>query len=387
MIISIVIQFQNPIVYPTNLTDYIVSGTDSNNCSNQDTVQVLVNDLPIIVTSNDASICFGDSIIISASGGTTYQWLNQDSISNINISNPEIWPSSNSTYEVIVTGFNNCINTAEINIQVNSLPTIDAGNNQNICSGDTAQISVFGAINYQWSPNINISSTNASTINAWPENTTNYIVSGIDANFCISKDTVIINILNFCIADAGKDLWLCPGGSLTLSATGGTTYNWFPDSTLSSSIGTPTASPFDDETYIVEVIDSNNCINYDTTFLKVESEVPTDAGGDTLTICSFTNVVLGGNPTAPAGSFYIWSSNSNITSPTNSNPTSEPSSPSWYTVETTNDTCSGIDSVFVEFFRDFVGNSSIDTSICFGENITLSVSGGSSYIWSPITNS
>ena len=70
-------------------------------------------------------------------------------------------------------------------------------------------------------------------------------------------------------------------------------------------VGTPTANPFDDETYIVEVIDSNNCINYDTTFLKVESDVPTDAGGDTLTICSLTNVVLGGNPTAPAGSFYI----------------------------------------------------------------------------------
>ena len=73
---------------------------------------------------------------------------------------------------------------AEINIQVNSVPTVDAGNNQNICSGDTAQISVFGAINYQWSPNINISSTNSSTINAWPEDTINYSVSGIDANFC-----------------------------------------------------------------------------------------------------------------------------------------------------------------------------------------------------------
>ena len=97
--------------------------------------------------------------------------------------NPEIWPSSNSTYEVIVTGFNNCINTAEINIQVNSLPILNAGSNQNICFGDTAQISVFGAINYQWSPNINISSTNAGTINVWPEDTINYIVSGIDANF------------------------------------------------------------------------------------------------------------------------------------------------------------------------------------------------------------
>ncbi|MDB2485209.1 hypothetical protein N9W98_00965, partial [bacterium] len=64
-----------------------------------------------------------------------------------------------------------------------------------------------------------------------------------------------------------------------------------------------------------------------------------------------------------------------------------PSFPSWFTVQTTNDTCTGIDSVFVDFFSDVVGNSSTDTSICFGETTTISVSGGSSYLWSPITNS
>ena len=377
----------NPIVFPTNLTEYIVTGTDTNNCSNKDSVLVLVNDLPIIVTSNDASICYGDSTVISASGGATYQWLNQDSISNINVSNPEVWPSLSSTYQVIVTGTNSCIDTAEINIQVNSLPLVNAGINQNICTGDTAQINVVGAVNYQWSPNINISATNTSTINAWPEDTTSYIVTGIDANSCINKDTIDINVWNLPAADAGEDLWICPGGSLTLSAIGGITYNWFPDSTLSSSVGTPTASPFDDETYVVEVMDINNCINYDTLFLKVEQNVPTDAGEDTINICGSTSVVLGGNPTSPIGSSYLWTSSSNITNPTNSNPTSVPSVPSWFTVQTTNDTCTGIDSVFVDFFSDVVGNSSIDTSICFGETTTISVSGGSSYLWSPITNS
>ena len=347
----------------------------------------MVNDLPIIVTSNDASICYGDSTVISASGGATYQWLNQDSISNINVSNPEVWPSLSSTYQVIVTGTNSCIDTAEINIQVNSLPLVNAGINQNICTGDTAQINVVGAVNYQWSPNINISATNTSTINAWPEDTTSYIVTGIDANSCINKDTIDINVWNLPAADAGEDLWICPGGSLTLSAIGGITYNWFPDSTLSSSVGTPTASPFDDETYVVEVIDINNCINYDTLFLKVEQNVPTDAGGDTINICGSTSVVLGGTPTSPIGSSYLWTSSSNITNPTSSNPTSVPSVPSWFTVQTTNDTCTGIDSVFVDFFSDVVGNSSIDTSICFGETTTISVSGGSSYLWSPITNS
>ena len=377
----------NPIVFPASLTQYVVTGTDLNNCSNKDSVLVLVNDLPVIVTSNDASICYGDSIIISASGGTTYQWLNQDSISNINVSNPEVWPSLSSTYQVIVTGANSCIDTAEINIQVNSLPLVNAGVNQNICTGDTTQINVVGAVNYQWSPNINISATNLSTISAWPVDTTSYIVTGIDANSCINKDTIDINVWNLPVADAGEDLWICPGGSLTLSASGGITYNWFPDSTLSSSVGTPTASPFDDETYVVEVVDINNCINYDTLFLKVEQNVPTDAGGDTINICGSTSVVLGGNPTSPIGSSYLWTSSSNITNPTNSNPTSVPSVPSWFTVQTTNDTCTGIDSVFVDFFSDVVGNSSIDTSICFGETTTISASGGSSYLWSPITNS
>ena len=135
---------------------------------------------------------------------------------------------------MIVTGANSCIDTAEINIQVNSLPLVNAGINQNICTGDTTQINVLGAVNYQWSPNINISATNLSTISAWPVDTTSYIVTGIDANSCINKDTIDINVWNLPVADAGEDLWICPGGSLTLSASGGITYNWFPDSTLSS---------------------------------------------------------------------------------------------------------------------------------------------------------
>ena len=84
IIILLAITFQTQLSSLPILLEYVVTGTDLNNCSNKDSVLVLVNDLPIIVTSNDASICYGDSIVISASGGTTYQWLNQDSISNIN---------------------------------------------------------------------------------------------------------------------------------------------------------------------------------------------------------------------------------------------------------------------------------------------------------------
>ena len=79
-------------------------------------------------------------------------------------------------------------------------------------------------------------------------------------------------------------------------------------------------------------------------------------------------------------------SNETILGPTNANPTSQPLTPNWFIVETANDTCTGIDSVFVDFFGDVIGSSSNDTSICFGESTTLLSSGGSSYSWTPITN-
>ena len=380
------LNISNPWAVPTVNTTYILTGSLANGCTKNDTISIDINPLPLLTTSIDATICEGDTISIEVFGGSSCTWLTANNLSNSTVSNPQVWPTITTTYQVLASDSNTCADTAEITITVNPKPTVNAGLDQNICKGDTAQISISGAINYQWSPDINISIINSSSLNVWPEDTTSYIVTGIDANFCINKDTIEINILKLPLADAGEDLWVCPGSSLTLSATGGITYNWFPDSTLNSSVGTPIATPFDDETYVVEVIDSNNCINYDTIFLRVESDVPTDAGGDTLTICGFTNVVLGGNPTAPAGSIYTWSSNSNITNPTNSNPTSEPTAASWYTVETANDTCTGIDSVFVDFFSEVIGNSSVDTSICFGESITLSVSGGNSYQWSPITN-
>ena len=382
----------NPYVFPVIYTDYVVIGTDLNNCSNTDTVGIVIKNSPTISVSNDTSICLGDTISIFANGGSSYIWLNTDFISNTNVNNPTIWPSTSSIYNVIITGANTCSDTAEVNISVNSLPVIAGGNDLFICLGDTASLSVTGAIDYQWIPNINISSQVSNNIQVWPQLSTNYIVRGIDNNFCINSDTVRVNLFDLPVAAAGPDLWLCPGTSLNLQANGGITYNWSPDSTLigNSNISNPLARPLDDETYFVEVVDTNNCTSYDTLFLKVNSIVPTNAGdgSDTTSICLTSSVVLGGSPTAPVNSTYIWTPYLNLSDSISSNPTAQITTPIWYTVKTTNDTCSGIDSVYINYFPDIIANTTIDdTSICSGESILLDVIGGSFYSWSPITNS
>ncbi|MFL2585924.1 MAG: lectin-like domain-containing protein [Parvicellaceae bacterium] len=380
---------ENPFVFPSTDTNYFVIGTDTNGCQNNDSVSISINSLPTIVISNDTSICIGDTISINASGGIQYEWLNTDSINNTLIANPDIWPSATSIYDVLVTNSNNCKDTAQINITVNNLPNIILSTDVDLCFGDTTQITVSGANNYQWSPNNNISSISSNSPELWPNDTTNYTVIGTDINQCSSSDSISINVLNLPNADAGADLWICPGGSISLNASGGTSYNWSPDSTLNNgSSQNPIASPVNDETYIVTVTDINNCFNTDTLFLAVEQNVPTDAGGinDTLNICEGLSQVLGASPTSPNGSTYQWNPTSTLTSPNSSNPIAQPITPSWYTVQTNNDTCSGVDSVFVNFFPSLVASSGSNQQICIGDSTTIVASGGNTYNWSPVLN-
>ena len=132
----------NPTVYPKTDTIYFVTGIDTNGCSNIDSVQVTIDALPTITTSNDTAICIGDTIGILAGGGISYDWLTTDSISDITVANPNIWPTNSNAYQVYVVGTNNCGDTAEINITVNNLPNIDAGVDVDLCFGDTTQLTV-----------------------------------------------------------------------------------------------------------------------------------------------------------------------------------------------------------------------------------------------------
>ena len=107
-------------------------------------------------------MCIGDTIGILAGGGISYDWLTTDSISDITVANPNIWPTNSTTYQVYVVGTNNCGDTAEINITVNNLPNIDAGIDIDLCFGDTTQITASGGVTYNWLTTTNISNTTSN---------------------------------------------------------------------------------------------------------------------------------------------------------------------------------------------------------------------------------
>ena len=67
----------------------------------------------------DIEVCEGDTILLTGSGGISYQWGPISSLSDPTIANPFAFPTMNTTYTLIVTDEFGCTDSAEISIEVN----------------------------------------------------------------------------------------------------------------------------------------------------------------------------------------------------------------------------------------------------------------------------
>jgi gliding motility-associated-like protein len=102
---------------PSVTNDYTVIATAANGCIESDTVEVVVNPLPIITASaSDDFICDGESTILWGEGADTYVW--DQSV----IDSAAFVPGATSTYTVVGFDINGCTDTTDIQVIVNPLP-------------------------------------------------------------------------------------------------------------------------------------------------------------------------------------------------------------------------------------------------------------------------
>jgi len=94
-------------VAPTITTNYIVTGTDNNGCTNTANATVTVNPKPNVVV-NSPTITKGSIATLCASGALTYKWSVFVATSNNCIT---ISTTTNKTYRVTGTDANGCMNS------------------------------------------------------------------------------------------------------------------------------------------------------------------------------------------------------------------------------------------------------------------------------------
>jgi len=232
----------NPIASPVNTTSYTVFVTDVYGCKNSDTVLVTVNGLPNITLTPNSAVCIGNSIQLNAGGGNAYHWSPGGSLNNPNISNPVATPNSTTTYTVIVTDQNTCVDSASVTITVNALPVIIASIQDTIiCDGASTTLSASGGVSYSWSPPDNLSNANIQNPVANPPVNTIYTVTGTDANGCSNSDNVkvwihVVPQASFIVNDGTLGGLTCEGysGSLQNTSVDALDYQWiFPDGSTS----------------------------------------------------------------------------------------------------------------------------------------------------------
>ncbi len=233
----------NPFANPTTATNYVVQVTDGNGCKNTDTVLVSVNALPVItVSAQNPAVCIGNSTQLNATGGSAFVWSPSATLSNSNVSNPVATPTQTTTYTVIVTDQNTCVDSSTITITVNPLPTINASGDTTVCEGTGATLTANGGVTYSWTPTTGLDNPTAQNPIASPQTQTTYTVTGTDANGCSNTATVTISLninpkADFTINDGSATAVTCDGysGTLDNNSIDALAYQWIlPNGTTST---------------------------------------------------------------------------------------------------------------------------------------------------------
>lgn len=103
----------NPVAHPTtSINDFVVTVTDSNGCSDNDTVHVSLMALPTLSIAGPGAICPGDTVQLIASGNgiTSYDWQPSAFVTPTNNDSVLVFPAASTTYTITIVDTNGCSN-------------------------------------------------------------------------------------------------------------------------------------------------------------------------------------------------------------------------------------------------------------------------------------
>jgi gliding motility-associated-like protein len=261
----------SPLVSPDITTVYRVTLTDPFGCTGTDSVKVSVVSAITQFDPNDTTICKSDDVLLKlTSDALYYQWTENpagNTLNNPKIKNPIATPVTNTTYSVI-SSIGKCIAQSDVVVNVVPYPNANAGVNQTICFGFSAQLNASGGSSYSWSPASFLNNRLIpNPVSQNPTASIRYFVTVTDTLGCPKpvKDSVFITVAKIRANAGPSDTSVVLGQPLLLNATGSNNFLWDPPTWLNYiDVYNPVSLPQDDITYKVKVFNNFGCFDYDT---------------------------------------------------------------------------------------------------------------------------
>lgn len=185
-------------------------------------VTFTINPAPTIIVNN-GSICQGNSFTMTPVGAYTYTFSS---------GSPIVSPISNTTYTIIGTSINGCLDTTMCGVFIFPSPTITV-NNGAICSGNSFTMTPTGAYTYTFSSGSAVVS---------PTSNTTYSITGASWQGCLGSNIALSSVTvnpSPTVMIISTSSLLCIGNTATLSASGALNYIWSTGSNLQDIIVSP----------------------------------------------------------------------------------------------------------------------------------------------------
>jgi len=370
----------NPIATPTQTTLYTVTGKDNNGCVFTDKTKIVVSDFTI-KTSGDKVLCDGSTAKIYATSipGAKTIWTSGGNILYPTKDTLFEYATQTKTYYKITASYQGCIKADSVSIS--SPPSMIIGPSvRKVCIDDSVPLHAHGGYNYKWvaqnHPNVALSTLADYTIPRATDIFGYYIklTANDSLTGCLVNSYVKINVSRINATLKSTSNSICPGKSVTLTASGGKTYFWQLPDGKSSTDSFIIVNPNKTTTYSVIISDTaKGCNVSESQKIYV---APIGSSYPSKTICKGDNTTLN----ASSGYVYYWYPYDGISNVSIPNPVASPSVTTRYTVTLRDSftTCSYVDTVTVVVDSDCVwpGDANKDKTADYLDVLNIGVAYG-----------
>ena len=194
---------QNPAFTTTAIAagNYTVTVKDQFGCVNTASTTVSILSKPVMdVFPKSASLCIGDSVLLTATGGVSYLWAPAAGLTNPTSASTYAKPAATTTYTVTATAANTCTDSLAVKIAVYKKPVVWAGDDIVLINGQSAVLNAVldtAGINYFWTPFDFLNNYSLVRPTTNPNRDIAYTLHAVSGFGCgVSTDTVLIKVYN-----------------------------------------------------------------------------------------------------------------------------------------------------------------------------------------------
>ena len=188
--------FKNPLARPLFTTTYTVTASIGK-CIAQDDITISVVPYPFANAGIDTTICFGNSVQLAASGGSSYYWSPASFLDNRKIPNPfALKPLADIKYTVTVTDTLGCPKpvNSHVTISVSQVYANAGPADTSIVIDQPLQLNATGGATYLWSPPTGLNSTTISNPVSIAQKDIQYTVKVTNSIGCSSYDKIAVKV-------------------------------------------------------------------------------------------------------------------------------------------------------------------------------------------------